>query len=108
MAQGAAKDLERAGEAYLRAKEKHSSQAMFNLGYMHERGLGVPLDLHLAKRYYDEALEAESAAFMAVTLALTGLWLRQHYNGSFLVRYLSFSFHVHHYHMSSSAEAKRV
>ena len=83
--QGAVKDLERAGEAYIRAKEKHSSQAMFNLGYMHERGLGLPLDLHLAKRYYDEALEEEPAAFVPVTLALTSLWLRQHYSGSFLV-----------------------
>uniref|UniRef100_A0A7I4C8R2 ERAD-associated E3 ubiquitin-protein ligase component HRD3A n=2 Tax=Physcomitrium patens TaxID=3218 RepID=A0A7I4C8R2_PHYPA len=83
---GAAKDLERAGEAYIRAKEKHSSQAMFNLGYMHERGLGLPLDLHLAKRYYDEALEEEPAAFVPVTLALTSLWLRQHYSGSFLVK----------------------
>jgi hypothetical protein len=58
---------------------------MFNLGYMHERGLGLPLDLHLAKRYYDEALEEEPAAFVPVTLALTSLWLRQHYSGSFLV-----------------------
>ncbi len=32
------------------------TQAMFNMGYMHEYGYGVPMDLHLAKRYYDEAL----------------------------------------------------
>lgn len=87
--QGAAKDLERAGEAYLRAKEKHSSQAMFNLGYMHERGLGLPLDLHLAKRYYDEALLEEPSALIPVTLALASLWLRQHYSGSFLVHFSS-------------------
>jgi len=86
--QGAAKDLERAGEAYIRAKEKHSSQAMFNLGYMYERGLGLPLDLHLAKRHYDEALLEEPAAFIPVTLALANLWLRQHYSESFLVRCL--------------------
>ena len=30
---------------------------MFNLGYMHEYGLGVKPDLHLAKRYYDMAIE---------------------------------------------------
>lgn len=86
--QGGPKDLERAGEAYIRAKEKSSSQAMFNLGYMHERGLGLPLDLHLAKRYYDEALEEEPYAFVPVTLALTSLWLRQHYSGSFVVQNL--------------------
>ncbi|MCD7452771.1 hypothetical protein HAX54_018073 [Datura stramonium] len=26
-------------------------------GYMHEHGQGLPFDLHLAKRYYDQALE---------------------------------------------------
>ena len=83
--QGATKDLERAVEAYRRAEDKQSSQALFNLGYMHERGLGLPLDLHLAKRYYDRALQEEPAAFVPVTLALTSLWLRQHYTGSFLV-----------------------
>lgn len=83
--QGATKDLERAVEAYRRAEDKQSSQALFNLGYMHERGLGLPLDLHLAKRYYDGALQEEPAAFVPVTLALTSLWLRQHYTGSFLV-----------------------
>jgi SEL1 protein len=27
------------------------SQAMFNLGYMHELGQGMKRDIHLAKRY---------------------------------------------------------
>lgn len=30
-----------------------SCQALFNLGYMHEYGAGLPQDLHLAKRFYD-------------------------------------------------------
>ena len=30
---------------------------MFNLGYMHELGLGMKRDIHLAKRFYDMAAE---------------------------------------------------
>lgn len=58
---------------------------MFNLGYMHEHGQGLPLDLHLAKRYYDQALEIDQAAKLPVTLALTSLWIRKNYADGFLV-----------------------
>ena len=30
---------------------------MFDLGYMHEHGIGIARDLHLAKRFYDMAAE---------------------------------------------------
>lgn len=83
--QGTKKDLARAAEAYRRAQVQANAQAMFNLGYMHEHGLGLPLDFHLAKRYYDEALEKDSQAAFPVTVALMGLWLRQHYGGSIFV-----------------------
>lgn len=79
------RDYERAAEAYMHAQSQSNSQAMFNLGYMHERGEGLPLDLHLAKRYYDQALEHNLDARLAVTLALTSLWVRKNYNGGFLV-----------------------
>jgi len=36
-------------------------QACFNLGWQHERGDGVPLDVHLAKRYYDLTLEEQKS-----------------------------------------------
>lgn len=36
-------------------------------------GLGLPRDLHLAKRYYDMALETEPDSYLAVYLALTSL-----------------------------------
>ena len=58
---------------------------MFNLGYMYEHGLGLPLDLHLAKRYYDQALEADRNAKLPVKLALMSLWLHNNYADSFLV-----------------------
>ncbi|CAI7873437.1 unnamed protein product, partial [Closterium sp. NIES-54] len=51
---GQPRDLQRAAEAYWRAREKGSAHAMFNLGFMHEHGMGLPRDLHLAKRFYDQ------------------------------------------------------
>ncbi|CAH8829694.1 unnamed protein product [Trichobilharzia szidati] len=51
----------------------HNAQAMFNLGYMHEQGLGLKRDLHLAKRFYDMAAEASIDARIAVCLALIRL-----------------------------------
>ena len=33
---------------------------MFNLGYMHEHGLGVKSDPHLAKRFYDMSVETNA------------------------------------------------
>jgi len=76
--QGVRRSLEKAVDAYRRAKEEKppSAQACFNLGFMHERGLGLPPDLHLAKRYYDEALSANPRAVLPVSLALAALWLR--------------------------------
>ncbi|KAL9440981.1 hypothetical protein AB3S75_019624 [Citrus x aurantiifolia] len=83
---GTQRDYERAAEAYMHARLQSNAQAMFNLGYMHEHGQGLPLDLHLAKRYYDQALEVDPAAKLPVTLALTSLWIRKNYADSFLVR----------------------
>ena len=55
---------------YLQASQHRSAQAMFNLGLMHEHGVGLPKDLHLAKRYYDMALSTDPKAFVPVKLAL--------------------------------------
>ncbi|XP_020082481.1 ERAD-associated E3 ubiquitin-protein ligase component HRD3 isoform X3 [Ananas comosus] len=82
---GIERDYERAAEAYMHAQSQLNAQAMFNLGYMHEHGQGLPLDLHLAKRYYDQALEIDPAAKLPVTLALMSLWLRKNYAGGFVV-----------------------
>lgn len=85
MLQVTERDYECAAEAYIHAQSQANAQAMFNLGYMHEHGQGLPLDLHLAKRYYDQALEIDPAAKLPVTLALTGLWIRKNHADSFLV-----------------------
>ncbi|KAM0937007.1 putative ERAD-associated E3 ubiquitin-protein ligase component HRD3 [Dioscorea sansibarensis] len=82
---GTATDYEHAAKAYLRAVSLSNAQAMFNLGYMHEHGQGLPLSLHLAKRFYHKALETDPAAKYAVALALTSLWIRKNFAHSFLV-----------------------
>ncbi|KAG0607065.1 hypothetical protein M758_8G000400 [Ceratodon purpureus] len=83
---GAERDLDKAAEAYRRAQLQQNSQAMFILGYMYEHGLGLPKDLHLAKRYYDQALDTEPGAMLPVTFALIGLYLRQKYSGSIIMK----------------------
>lgn len=85
---GVGRDYERAAEAYMHAQSQSNAQAMFNLGYMHEHGHGLPLDLHLAKRYYDQAVEVDTAAKLPVMLALTSLWIRKNYAGSFMVNFI--------------------
>ncbi|CAI9786898.1 unnamed protein product [Fraxinus pennsylvanica] len=82
---GTVRDYVRAAEAYMLAKSQSNAQAIFNLGYMHEHGLGLPFDLHLAKRYYDHALEVDPTAKLPVTLALASLWMRKNYANSFMI-----------------------
>ncbi|XP_071558269.1 protein sel-1 homolog 1 isoform X2 [Temnothorax nylanderi] len=67
-------DYEAAAGHYRSASDQqHNAQAMFNLGYMHERGLGLAKDRHLAKRCYDLAAEASPDARIPVALALIKL-----------------------------------
>lgn len=69
-------DFDAAASHYRSASEQqHNAQAMFNLGYMHERGLGLARDRHLAKRCYDLAADASPDARIPVTLALIKLFL---------------------------------
>ncbi|CAH2216167.1 jg18041, partial [Pararge aegeria aegeria] len=55
------------------SEQLHNAQATFNLGYMHERGLGLTRDLHLAKRCYDLAADASPDARLPAALALARL-----------------------------------
>lgn len=67
-------DYEAAAGYYRSASDQqHNAQAMFNLGYMHERGLGLAKDRYLAKRCYDSAAEASPDARIPVALALIKL-----------------------------------
>ena len=56
--QGTAVDEKLAGDNYREAAESHGNgQAFFNLGWMHHHGVGLDKDMHLAKRFYDQAIE---------------------------------------------------
>lgn len=64
-------DFGAAVSQYKVAVDAHANpQAMFNLGYMYEMGLGLQKDLHLAKRFYDKALAASTDAILPASLAL--------------------------------------
>lgn len=68
-------DYEAAASHYRSASDQQqNAQALFNLGYMHERGLGLARDRHLAKRCYDLAAEASPDARIPVALALIKLF----------------------------------
>jgi SEL1 protein len=68
-------DLKKAGKMYTSASPQ-IPRASFNLGYMHQYGLGLPKDFHLSKRYYDQAMNGGRGAFLSAALAL--MWLKVH------------------------------
>ncbi|KAJ2916794.1 hypothetical protein MD484_g3661, partial [Candolleomyces efflorescens] len=69
--------LEKAARYYRSAADTQmSALAMWNLGWMYENGIGVPQDFHLAKRYYDLALETNSESSLPVILSLGKLYLK--------------------------------
>ncbi|KAF4969656.1 hypothetical protein FZEAL_10194 [Fusarium zealandicum] len=74
-------DVAKAVQCYTGASDySQSAQALFNLGWMHENGIGLVQDFHLAKRYYDHALEVNEEAYLPVTLSLLKLRLRSAWN----------------------------
>lgn len=78
---GTPADTEKAAACYTAACEYHqSAQALYNLAWMHENGVGLTQDFHLAKRYYDLALETNEEAYLPVTLSLFKLRLRSAWN----------------------------
>ncbi|OAX81575.1 hypothetical protein ACJ72_04087 [Emergomyces africanus] len=75
--QGAPPDLEKALTCYHSAAEGYrSAQAFWNLGWMHENGYATEQDFHLAKRFYDLALETNEEAYLPVKLSLIKLRIR--------------------------------
>lgn len=73
-------DTEKAATCYQTAADHHSGQALWNLGWIHENGIGVEQDYHLAKRFYDQALETNQEAYLPVKLSLTKLRMRSFWN----------------------------
>jgi len=72
-----ASNPEMAAGYYRVASDSRNAQAAFNLGYMHHRGIGLPKDPHLAKRYYDLATELNPEANLPSLLALASLSAEQ-------------------------------
>lgn len=78
---GTQADMDKAASCYTAASDyAATAQALFNLGWMHENGVGLDQDFHLAKRYYDQALETNDEAYLPVTLSLFKLRLRSAWN----------------------------
>ncbi|KAJ5725352.1 Tetratricopeptide-like helical [Penicillium malachiteum] len=78
---GAVLDADKASTCYHNAAEAHrSAQAFWNLGWMHENGVAVDQDFHMAKRYYDLALETNKEAYLPVKLSLLKLRARGYWN----------------------------
>ncbi|TLS23517.1 uncharacterized protein PpBr36_05715 [Pyricularia pennisetigena] len=78
---GTEPDVDKAVQCYQGAADYHqSAQALYNLGWMHEHGIGLDQDYHLAKRYYDEALMTNDEAYLPVTLALFKLRAKSAWN----------------------------
>lgn len=55
---------------YKHASELHNPQATYNVGFMHQFGLGIEEDLLLAKRYFDLALSYNPYAVIPVFVGL--------------------------------------
>jgi SEL1 protein len=71
-------EYEKALACYASAADRQvSALAYWNLGHLYEAGLGVPRrDFHLAKRYYDMAVEINSEAYLPVLLSLIRLHIK--------------------------------
>eukprot|EP00936_MAST-01D_sp_MAST-1D-sp1_P001192 g1192.t1 len=67
----------KSAQFYRAAANLRCAQSMFNLGFMHQYGIGLPADFHLAKRYFDMAKQTHPEAYVPVRLALANLWLHQ-------------------------------
>ena len=64
------------------AEHPNAAQALWNMGWMHEHGVGsIEQDFHMAKRYYDLAYEMNKEAYLPVKLALLRLRARSWWNG---------------------------
>ncbi|CAM9519908.1 unnamed protein product [Pylaiella littoralis] len=74
-------DYEKAAERYLKASDARYAEALFGMGYMYQMGKGVPQDLFLAKRYFDDAADVSADAVPVARLSLFLLRLQSAWIG---------------------------
>lgn len=55
----------------IQSKTNQNAQSSFNLGYMYLYGYGVKSDLYLAKRYFDNAIQYDSIAYVPCKIMST-------------------------------------
>jgi len=79
---------EKAATYYRLASDMGNAHGSFNLGYMHHFGIGVPFDMHIAKRFYDLGALQNRDAWLVWALSMVG-WLATypyfHYDSSLLM-----------------------
>ncbi|KAJ3332759.1 ERAD-associated protein [Blyttiomyces sp. JEL0837] len=68
---------DRAAVYYQVAADDNSALAQWNMGYMHENGIGVAKDYPLAKRMYDISYATNPDAYLPVNIALAKLFFKQ-------------------------------
>ena len=69
-------DRGKAVRMYMTATTYGSAQSMFNVGWHYQYGVGVPIDFHLAKRYYDRSIATKpKEAFVPATFGLFSLYV---------------------------------
>ncbi|KAJ3414819.1 ERAD-associated protein [Chytridiales sp. JEL 0842] len=80
-------NYEKAALYYQVAADEYSALAQWNMGFMHENGIGVAQDYPLAKRMYDLSLATNPDAYLPVNLALIKLGVK--YGLHFIVKQFS-------------------
>ncbi|CCE63088.1 hypothetical protein TPHA_0D04540 [Tetrapisispora phaffii CBS 4417] len=70
------KDYSKAIAMYQSASLRFAPQAIWNLGYMYEHGLGVGVDYKMAHDYYNQVLDHNPELFFAVKLTVMKLTLK--------------------------------
>lgn len=80
---GSPPDYGKAVEQYRLAGDLRNARALFDLGFMYHSGLGIGRDLHLAKRYYDLAMEVDVQAYAPCTVAVSILQIELFFRGLF-------------------------
>jgi len=83
---------EKAAAFYKAASDMHEPQATFNLGYMHQHGVGLPQDFYLAKRYFDLVSVHYPDAYIAVSIALGYLGVHYMFSGQFEFGFMELDF----------------